>query len=104
MEDIPDEYYLNIKWAEEYTQFLKAKDPKKDFRQIDNEVLLDSNKNLKSNISEKHYVLLNCLAWNFIKNIYGGGPEIKKGILNNEIFFSENYETIIKHDFLKVIY
>ncbi|KAM3139210.1 hypothetical protein pb186bvf_008620 [Paramecium bursaria] len=90
-QSMKEEYYLEQKWAIQYTQFLKSKGQK--LRAIDNNTLLKVPANgkviisgpqmLKPNIKKEHdYCLLNQKSWQFVQLMYGGGPEMVLGILD----------------------
>ncbi|CAD8171262.1 unnamed protein product [Paramecium pentaurelia] len=89
-EDIPTLYFVEYKWAVNYTTFLERRIqevPKK----INNTKLLTEDNAQKELIiiksqkdsqllpglqPDKHYVLLNERSWTFIHLLYGGGPKI----------------------------
>ena len=44
---------------------------------IDNKVLLDGNKCKANLIKNEDFKILNIYLWKFLKELYGGGPEIR---------------------------
>ena len=64
-------------WAEDYTEFLKQ-DQKKEFKRIDNSKLFDPiTLQRKINIQEdEDFSLVGSKTWQFLKRMYGGGPEL----------------------------
>ncbi|CAD8140325.1 unnamed protein product [Paramecium octaurelia] len=75
-ENIQQQFALEFKWAVNYTNHLKGK--KTEIQQINNKNLLGPNKYIRSGLQQdKDYVVLNEQAWNFVMQMYGGGPEVK---------------------------
>ncbi|CAD8054201.1 unnamed protein product [Paramecium sonneborni] len=75
-ENIQQQFALEYKWAVNYTNHLKGK--KTEIKSIDNQKLVGSNKVIRSGLAlDKDYVALNESAWNFVMQMYGGGPEVK---------------------------
>jgi hypothetical protein len=44
---------------------------------IDNKLLLDGNKCKSNLVKNEDYKILNIYLWKFLKELYGGGPEIR---------------------------
>ena len=83
------QYYLNIDWAVEYTNYLD--DPKNlEIKPINNYALLDKDYMPLKDIEENtHFVLVNEKTWIFVVKIYDGGPAIKLKS-NGQIIVSNN--------------
>lgn len=83
------QYYLNIDWAVEYTNYLD--DPKNlEIKPINNYTLLDKDYMPLKDIEENtHFVLVNEKTWIFVVKIYDGGPAIKLKS-NGQIVVSNN--------------
>ncbi|CAD8145982.1 unnamed protein product [Paramecium pentaurelia] len=75
-ENMQQQFALEFKWAVNYTNHLKGK--KTEIRSINNQNLLGPNQQIRSGLQQdKDYVVLNEPAWNFVMQMYGGGPEVK---------------------------
>lgn len=83
------QYFLNIDWACEYTNFLD--DHKNlEMKPINNYPLLDKHFKPLPDIEESvNYVLVNEKTWIFVWKIYDGGPSIKKKS-NGQIIVATN--------------
>lgn len=74
------QYYLNIDWACEYTNYLDDHH-KTEMKPINNYLLLDKDFTPIQDIEEStHYVLVNEKTWIFVWKLYEGGPSIKKKV------------------------
>ncbi|CAD8046941.1 unnamed protein product [Paramecium sonneborni] len=89
-ENIQQQFALEYSWAVNYTNHLKGK--KTEIRSIDNQKLIGSNQLMRSGlIQDKDYVVLNEQAWNFVMQMYGGGPEVKvPPIMKRESYVQPN--------------
>ncbi|CAD8083158.1 unnamed protein product [Paramecium sonneborni] len=113
-EDQPTTYFIEYKWAIDYTKFLEKRNldiPKS----INNTKLLteentqkeiviiksEKDTQLLSGIQpDKHYVLLNQRSWLFINQLYGGGPTISielENTIQSPDIFNDGSTNITSH-------
>ncbi|CAD8085643.1 unnamed protein product [Paramecium sonneborni] len=114
-EDLPTTYFVEYKWAINYTIFLERRNSEVP-KAINNGKLLteeNAQKELVIIKSEKdsqllpgiqpdrHYVLLNERSWTLINLLYGGGPtifiELENVINSPDIFFNDGQTNITSH-------
>ncbi|CAD8138490.1 unnamed protein product [Paramecium pentaurelia] len=75
-ENIQEQFALDFTWAVNYTNHLKGK--KTEIQSINNQNLIGPNQQIKSGLKQDvDYVVLNEQAWNFVYQMYRGGPEVK---------------------------
>lgn len=77
-------YVLSLKWFNNWKKYVKYENEKEDFehpKEVDNQELLEKGELKENLIEEKDFVLVPSSIWKKLIEIYKGGPEIKRKVI-----------------------